>query len=143
MARMSTRIENRRRSLFATLCLLAVVLLHAPLGAAGWTLYSSACCNTTGQCPIHGHHHQAPSRASSENPMECDHQMPGMSMCKMSCCDHADRAAIAPVLFVLPPVVVVFAPSDANTLITSSSTRNELRSIEPLSPPPRFSAMAA
>src|SRR5215467_7154454 len=136
---MNTHLANRRRSLFAIFCLLAVVLLHAPLGAAGWTLYSSACCTGTGQCPIHGHHHQAPSRASSENPMDCSHQASGMSMCKMSCCDHAERATIAPVLFVLPPVVAVFAPSDTIPLITISALRNDLRSIEPFSPPPRLS----
>jgi len=140
---MNTRIENRRRSLFATWCLLAVVLLQAPLGVAGWTLYSSACCTTTGQCPIHGHHHQPPSPATPENPMDCGHQMPGMSMCKMSCCDHADRAAIASVLFVLPPVLTVFALFDTNPLVTISAQWNDLRSTQPLSPPPRLSLVAA
>ena len=133
--------QDRWRSFFATLCLVAVVLLYAPLAGAAWSLNSAACC-TSGQCPVHGYHHQR-APASSRNPIGCGHEMPGMSKCTMSCCHNSDHPAIAPVLFVLPPAVNVSAPSSFKSSITFFKPSNDLRSIEPLSPPPRLFAAAA
>src|SRR5215471_5225414 len=133
--------QNRLRMFFAGVCLVTVVVLYAPLGAAAWSLYSHACC-TTGQCPIHGHRHQ-PSPATSEDPMDCGHHTAAMSMCKMSCCHQSDRPALAPVVFVLPPAVAVSAPSNLKPLVTISMLQKDLRLFEPPSPPPRFFPAAA
>src|SRR6266480_7529183 len=54
---MHTARHNRSRSISASICLLVVVLLYAPLAGARWSSYRSACC-TSGQCPIPAHHHQ-------------------------------------------------------------------------------------
>jgi len=98
---MTFRNQNRWRSFFATLCLVAVVLLYAPVGGAAWLLYSSACCTHGAQCPIHGHHHeQTPD--NPEHAMDCGHKMPAIAQCSMSCCQNPDRPAVAPAIFVLP-----------------------------------------
>jgi hypothetical protein len=139
--RMTIRQQNRWRSFHAIACMFAVALLFAPLVAAAWSSYSAACC-TSGQCPIHGHHHQH-SSSGSENPMDCGHQMPGMAACSMSCCQNMDRPAISPGLFVLPAPLTLAASTIFAPFISLREPQNFLRSIKPLSPPPRFSPAAA
>jgi hypothetical protein len=138
--RMTTRHQNPWRSFQAIVCLFAVVLLFAPLAAAAWSSYSAACC-TSGQCPIKSHHHQHSS--SSENPMNCGHEMPGMAACSMSCCHDLDRLAISPGLFLLPAPVTIYAPSILKSPFDLLEPMNFHRSFKPLSPPPRISPAAA
>jgi hypothetical protein len=138
---MKIQHQDRWRSFFATLCLVAVMLLYAPLAGAAWSLYSVACC-TSGQCLIQGHHHQH-SPVSSRNPMDCGHEMPGRSRCSISCCHNPDRTAIALLVFVLPPEITVSEPCLLKSSITLSKPSNDLHSIEPLSPPPRLFSAAA
>jgi hypothetical protein len=138
---MNPRPQNRFRSLFAMLCLIAVVLLYAPLGGAAWSLYSAACC-TTQQCPIKGHHAQH-SPAASEHAMDCSHDVPAMASCSMSCCQHPDRPAVAPIIFVLPTPPTVSATANLEALAPAPDPRNVLSSTKPLSPPPRISTPAA
>src|SRR5215471_4030166 len=139
---MSLRHQNRCRSLFASLCLVAIALVYAPLGGAAWALYSAACCKLGSQCPVHGHHHtQTP--ASSEHTMDCGHEMAGMAECSMSCCNHPDRPAVAPVIFVLPAPATVSLAANFEPWIAPSGPQRSVFSLEPLSPPPRASALAA
>jgi hypothetical protein len=138
---MTTRQQNRWRSFHAIVCMLAVVLLFAPLAAAAWSSYVGACC-TSGQCPIKGHHHQH-SPAAPENLMDCSHKMPGMAACSMSCCHNPERAAIASGMFVLPAPVTVSAPTISAPFVHLHEPQNFLRSFKPLSPPPRFCPAAA
>ena len=138
--RMTARRQIRWRSFFAVTCLLALVLLYAPLGAAAWSSYKAACC-TSGQCPIPEHHHKSP--AAPANHMDCGHDMhgvPGMTSCAMSCCQDSHRPAVASAIFVLPVPATFSAPSTLPTTIISSRFPDLLRSIEPLSPPPRLTA---
>jgi hypothetical protein len=139
---MQTAPHDRRRFFSASLCLLAVVLLYAPLAAAAWSSYSAACCNTS-QCPIKAHHHQSQkSPASSENHMDCGHDMAEMSACSMSCCQNTVPPAMVSLAFVLPSVVSLADPAIFKTPIESAKPLDFLRSIQPLSPPPRFEAAA-
>jgi hypothetical protein len=138
---MTTRHQDRLRSFKATACLVAVVLLFAPLVGTAWSSYSGICC-TSGQCPIKSHHHQHSSGAS-ENPMDCGHEMPGMAACSMSCCHNLDRAAVSPGLFLLPSPVTISGPSILKSPIDPLEPQNFLRSTKPLSPPPRTSSAAA
>lgn len=138
---MAARRQNAWRSFFASFCLAALVLLYASLGGAAWSLYSAACC-TTAQCPIKGHHHQhAP--AAPGHAMDCGHEMAGMSSCSMSCCQNPDRPALGAIVFVLPAPATVSVHVIFEPFIPLPSVLNFLRSIEPLSPPPRISARAA
>lgn len=139
---MAVQPQNRWRSFFAALCLLAVALLYAPLGGATWLLYSSACCTSGAQCPIHGHHH-APTPTSSQNAMDCGHDMSAMAQCSMSCCHDPDRPAVAPAIFVLPSPVSVSFSTVFEPFLALPSLQNCFSSFEPLSPPPRISSLAA
>lgn len=140
--KMTLRHQNRWRSSVATLCLVAVALLYAPFGAAAWALSSRSCCTSGAQCPIHGHHHmQRP--ASPGHAMDCGHEMAAMGKCSISCCHNPDRPAVAPFIFVLPAPVTVSATATFESLTALSRPENSFTSLEPLSPPPRFSTLAA
>jgi hypothetical protein len=133
--------QNRLRSISAGICLFVVVLLYAPLAGAAWSSYQMACC-MSGQCPIAAHHHQK-TPAAQANHMDCGHDMPGMMACAMSCCHDADRSLITSIAFVLPQSVAVAAPAAIQSPIESANPLDFPRSIEPLSPPPRFLSAAA
>jgi hypothetical protein len=141
---MQTVRQNRLRSIAASICLLTVVLLYAPLAGAAWSSYQSACC-MSGQCKIPAHHHQK-TPAAPANHMDCGHgghEMSGMMACAMSCCHDSERSFFTSIAFVLPPAAAA-APSVAITSpIELAKPVNFLRSIEPLSPPPRFVSAAA
>lgn len=139
---MTAQQQNLWRSFFATICLVAVVFLYAPFGAAAWAVYAKACCTHGAQCPIHGHQHsQTP--AGSEHAMDCGHEMPGMTQCGMSCCQNPARPAVAPAIFLLPALVIVSFSTVFETFMVLPSKQISSNSFEPLSPPPRFSAVAA
>lgn len=139
---MTLRHQNRWRSFFATLCLVAVVLLYAPFGAAAWIISSGACCASSGQCPIHGHHHEQ-MPAGAKHAMDCGHEMSTMAQCIMSCCHNPERPAVASVIFVLPAPVTFSAAATFESLTALSGPQNPVTTLEPLSPPPRFSPLAA
>src|SRR5712664_4255203 len=134
--RMEPSRHKRWRSVSASICLLVVVLLYAPLAGAAWSSYQASCC-ASDQCPIAGHHHQKPPSAPA-NHMDCGHDMPGMMACSMSCCRDSERSMVSAVAFVLPPSVVVVAPAGSKSPIEPAKVMDFLRSLEPLSPPPRL-----
>src|SRR5467141_209576 len=138
---MQTARHDRRRSISASICLLVVVLLYAPLAGAAWSSYQSACC-TSGQCPIPAHHHQKTS-AEHTNHMDCGRDTTGMMACAMSCCHDSDRSLVTSIAFVLPPSVAVAASAAIESPIELAKPLDFPRSIEPLSPPPRFLSAAA
>jgi len=138
---MQTARHNRRRSISASICLLVVVLLYAPLAGAAWSSYQTACC-TSGQCPIPAHHHQKTPPAPA-NHMDCGHDMSGMMACTMSCCHDSDRSLVISIAFVLPPCVAVAASAAVKSSIGLAKPLDFPRFIEPLSPPPRSVSAAA
>ncbi len=139
--RMATVRHHRRRSISASICLLMVVLLYAPLAGAAWSAHQSTCC-TSGQCPIPAHHHhKAPSAPA--NHMDCEHDMSGRMACAMSCCHDSDRSLLTPIAFVLPPSVAAAPAPATQSAIEFAKPLDFPRSIEPLSPPPRFVSAAA
>jgi hypothetical protein len=138
---MQTERQSRRRSIAASICLLMVVLLYAPLAGAAWSSYQSACC-MSGQCKIPAHHHHKTPTAPA-NHMDCEHDMAGVMACAISCCHDSDRSLVTPIAFVLPTAVAA-APSAAVTSpVELAKTVDSPRSIEPMSPPPRFISAAA
>jgi len=134
-------IQRQNRSLCSITCLLAVVLLYAPLAAAAWSSYQAACC-TSGQCPIKEHHHHSSPAAPGKH-MDCGHEMFGMTACSMSCCHDPERAFVASSVFVFPTPITIFEPSAVQAKIAFSKPLDLLRSVEPLSPPPRLFSAAA
>jgi hypothetical protein len=140
-SRMQTARHHRRRSISASICLLVVILLYSPLAGAAWSSYQSACC-TSDQCPI-PEHHQQKAPVVPANHMDCGHDMPGMMACSMSCCHGSDGSMVASIAFVLSPVVTVAVPAPIKSPVELANPLNFPRSIEPLSPPPRFAAAVA
>jgi len=129
---MTLRDQRRQRSISASMCLLVVVLLYAPLAGAAWSSSRSACC-TSGQCPVPAHHHQK----TPANHMDCGHEMSGMMACSMSCCHDSDRWLVTSIAFVLPASVAVDVAAAINSPMELAKASDFPRSIEPLSPPPR------
>jgi hypothetical protein len=133
--------QHRRRSISAAMCLFMVALLYAPLAGAAWWSYQMACC-MSGQCPIASHHHQK-TPAAPANHMDCSHDMSGMMACAMSCCHDSDRSLVTSITFVLPPSIAVAAAAALESSFELAKLLDFPRSIEPLSPPPRFVSAAA
>jgi len=128
--------QDRKRVLAAWVCLLAAVTLYAPLAGAAWWVHSMACC-TADHCPIAQHHHQK-KKASPHSDMDCGHDTGEMMDCSMSCCQDSEKPLVTAVAFVLPHLVSAFAPASVVPATESARAVAILRSIEPLSPPPRF-----
>ena len=128
--------KNARLKFGVYVCLLATVLLQAPLAVAAWNLSSMSCCNGD-HCPLHQHHHQ------KTQPLEMDRGQASdeMTGCSMNCCQLPDKAALTALTFVLPGPGI----STGGYVITGAIgilQSNELRSTrEPLAPPPRFPAV--
>ena len=141
--RMSPSRHNRIRSISAALCLLAVLLLYTPLGTAAWSSYHAACC-TSGMCSIKEHHHQT-APVTPEEHMDCghDHDLGTMMACSMSCCHSNEVPAVASAIFVLPLQVALSAPAALTSAIDFLQVSGSPRLVEPLSPPPRFTSIAA
>jgi hypothetical protein len=70
--------------------------------------------------------------------MDCGHEMAGMTACSMSCCHDSDRSLVASMAFVLPPPAVAAEATSIKSPIELAKPLDFPRSIEPLSPPPRF-----
>ena len=138
---MELQRHKRWRSISASICLLVVVLLYAPLAGAAWSSYQASCC-TSDQCPITGHHHQK-APVVPANQMDCGHGMHGMMACSMSCCHDSERSMLSAVAFVLPSPAVVVTLAGSKSPIEAAKLLDFLCSLEPLSPPPRLDPAAA
>jgi hypothetical protein len=139
--RMESGNHKRWRTVSASICLLVVALLYAPLAGTAWASYKASCC-TADQCLITGHHHQK-APAAPANQMDCGHDMPGMMACSMSCCHDSERSIVSGIAFVLPSPVFAMPPIEIKSPIEPAKLLNFLRSLEPLSPPPRLAPAAA
>src|SRR5690242_413324 len=137
---MLTANQNRWRSITAGFCLLAVILLYAPLAGAAWSSYQMACC-ASGQCKIPAHHHHKIPVAPA-NHMDCGHDMGGIMECTMSCCPDSGNSFVASITFVLPSPMVAATVTATTSPIELAKPLDFLRSIEPLSPPPRVILLA-
>jgi hypothetical protein len=68
--------------------------------------------------------------------------MSGMTSCSMTCCQDSDHAAVTSAIFILPDAMSAPAQAIHTASVTLARPSDLLRSIEPLSPPPRFPAAA-
>lgn len=125
----------------AWVCLVAVVLLWAPLWATPWQTDGLDCCKG-GMCMAHRHAKPdagLPQQAGAEEtPMDCEHHGgSGMSDCSMACCHESGHILATPAIFVMPAPATVCQPSEARTAASSFAPTEFAQSFEPLSPPPR------
>jgi hypothetical protein len=75
--------------------------------------------------------------------MDCVHDLSAMMACSMACCTNTERPAVASAVFVLPTPFQFAAPAGFTSAIKIVNSLDSPRSIEPLSPPPRFVAAVA
>jgi hypothetical protein len=136
-----TKRQKRVQLAAAWVCLLAVALLYAPLVGAALLANGVNCC-AGGVCPIPEHHHHKQQQAAAKEaaPMDCGHEMGGLTSCSMSCCKDPSRPALIPGAFVVPELS--FAPAAGEVLhaVRLASSLEISRFVKPLSPPPRFTS---
>jgi len=95
-----------------------------------------ACC-TGDHCPIEQHHHQK-KQAAPHADMDCGHEMGEMTKCALSCCQNSEQPLVTAVAFVLPDAAFSSAPISIVGVTETAQALEILRSIRPLSPPPRL-----
>lgn len=134
----STPYQKRLRVWSACVCLLATVLLFAPLAGAAWSAHAAACC-TGDHCPIPEHHHRsnAPQQDAS-----CEHQAGDMMACSMNCCQSTEHPLLASLAFLLPDVALLSGPDGLTLLAQDPQAKEFPRSPEVLFPPPRLTSVA-
>jgi len=142
-----------RRKMAAWVCLLAVMFLWAPLWAMALQANGVGCC-ADGFCARSAHGHQKTGRAAAgqpapaETPMECEYHgraakdRPDAMRCSMSCGHENSDLLTAAVVFVLPVTAPVSVPLDATSAPIELTASEFMRSIEPVSPPPRITLSA-
>ncbi len=134
------------KKIAACVCLLAVMLLWAPIWAAALQANGMACCTGT-MCPLHGHspkNHQPARNPSSpaEQPMHCDHSENNSTMnCDMSCCHDQGQTFVASIYFVLPALPAVMLPQQGLASAPAVEPNQILQLSDPLSPPPRNNSL--
>jgi heme A synthase len=129
----STRSQKRLRVSFAWTCLLAAVLLFAPLAGAAWSAHAAACC-TGDHCPIPEHHHRSKAARQDSN---CEHQAGGMMACSMNCCQTVEHPLLASLAFVLPAGALLAGPGGLDLVAQDLQAKEFPRFPEVISPPPR------
>ena len=143
----SARKQERVRVAAAWLCLLAVVLLYAPMAGAAWSTRGTMNCCAGGLCPMAAHHHhrQRGTSAKDPTPMNCGHEMGGPSSAISSCmcsCKIPARTALLPGAFLLPPANDALVSDELSQPARMANSLEISRFVQPLSPPPRFAAQA-
>jgi hypothetical protein len=139
---MRSEFHNRSNRFAASLCLLAVLLLHGPLAAEAWDSARMACC-TGSQCSVasHRHAHNSSSKAASSSQAEdCAHQASAalkVDSCTMSCCHDGERAMIAPGLFLLPQTHIFVGIVQIGFAAVRAKSAEVSFGLEPPLPPPR------
>jgi hypothetical protein len=132
--------QKRKRIVAAWICLLAAVALYAPLAGAAWSAHAMSCCTGGDYCPIAAHHHHQKNQGPQRSEMDCGHDMglSEMMNCSMSCCQESEQPLVTAVAFVLPDVALVTAAAAVTGAADTLHAIEIPRSLQPLSPPPRF-----
>jgi hypothetical protein len=133
------------RKMGAWVCLVAALLLWAPIWAMAFQASGMGCC-TGGLCPAHGRHkaNQATNQQSApaETPMECEHHgdtgQQGAMKCSMSCCEESTDALMAAAIFILPETTAISVLTGSTVAPIELTPTEFMQSIRPPSPPPRF-----
>jgi hypothetical protein len=131
------------RTAGAYVCLLAVLLLWAPMWASAWMARGTACCMGT-MCALHGHGNtRSPGKSEApKNDRECQHPRgTGMVGCDMSCYHKEGASLVSSSVYVLPESVDISAPSETVNSTVASKPEAVLQVFAPPSPPPKGSLL--
>ena len=134
------------RKTAAWVCLVAAILLWAPLWVAAFQTNGMGCC-AAGLCPAHGRHNpeKATERqtASNEASGECEqhqgsgHKHQGAMSCSMSCYHQSGDSLMTAAIFIMPATPTLCRPAGATTADDELTSRAFIPAIKPPSPPPR------
>jgi hypothetical protein len=136
------------RRLGAWACLVAAMLLWAPVWAVACQASGMACCKGM-MCLGRGHTGREgaakpQSVPQKHAPMECNHtSQTGLMTCQMSCCHDQDPPATGAVIFVLPEPMVISSDIEVTPVKIITKTLTLTHFFEPPSPPPRSLSLIA
>ena len=136
------------RKCAASACLLALLLLWAPMWAAALSANGLGCCNGA-ICAARGHSaanqgNVGGTTERSEQPMQCKHAQRGSAVtCDMSCCHQSTPTFLASIHFVLPSPNLLCQPQRAVPAACTLKIAEVFLSSEPASPPPRAIALSS
>jgi hypothetical protein len=141
MKRMRHDSNAAGRRLGACVCLVALMLLWAPLWASALQAAGMACCDGA-MCPLHGHgpkKSSGDSNSAKDAPMAgCEHQGRKATLdCSMACCHPKDQVVTGAVVFVVPSAVEISAPIFISSSTPDLSSSMSSFVFDPTSPPPR------
>jgi hypothetical protein len=131
------------RTVGACVCLIAVLLLWAPMWASAWMARGMACCDGN-MCAAHAHGKtNSPGKSdATKNEMECEHsRSAGMTACSMSCCHEEGASVVRSSVYVLPAPAAVFVPAETVSLRIAVKHDEVLQVFAPPSPPPKASLL--
>src|SRR5271169_661864 len=109
----------------AWVCLIAVLLLWAPMLASAWVAHGMTCC-TGSMCAVHGNGKTDSSAkrqaAKEEAPVECAHSR-GLGMaCRMSCCPD-QSSSVTSTVYVLPKPAITTLSEEIPSLGLAMNSR--------------------
>jgi hypothetical protein len=139
---MRERSKPRLRTTAACICLLALMLIYAPITTATLMTVTGACCSGD-YCPIHGNHHrnqEPPAQTGENSPMDCDHvghSASKVSTCSLSCCHDAQSSVAAAHIFLLAPMTLSIALAPLFSASAAPWTSSKSLAFAPPAPPPK------
>ena len=131
------------RSVGACVCLVAVLLLWAPMWASAWMARGMACCDGN-MCAAHDHAKSGSAGKSdtTKSETECEHsRSAGMTACSVSCCREQGASLVSSGVYVLPELVVVSVPAETLGLAVEVKHDEVMQVFAPPSPPPKGSLL--
>ena len=140
------RCSPLHRRIAACACLVALLLIRAPIATATLMTVTGACCDGD-YCPIHGNHHHTkntPARTNHPVPTDCDHgghSASQVSTCSMSCCHDAQPSVATAHTFLLTPITLTTALAPLFSASATPAANSASLAFAPLAPPPRISRL--
>ncbi|HEY1470655.1 MAG TPA: hypothetical protein VGF61_16555 [Candidatus Acidoferrum sp.] len=131
------------RTVGAWVCLIAVLLLWAPMWASAWMAQGMACC-AGNMCAGHAHGKtNSPGKSgATKNEMECEHSRgAGMTPCSVSCCHQEGTSLVSGGMYVLPEPLGISAPTESVSMSVAVKHDEVLQVFAPPSPPPKTSLL--
>lgn len=130
---------NSVRKFVAGICMLALVLVYAPIASATLVVATGACCDGD-RCPIHGNHHSAPK--TEETGTDCGHHISQLQSCSLSCCQNAEQPAAHAHVYLLMPVTLATNLALITATAPGAAPIKISPAFSPLAPPPKSLALA-
>jgi len=143
--RLKTLGRTLQKSIAALVCLLALLLMYAPMASATLMALSGTCC-AGDYCPIHGTRHAAQNGNAEKNksaPMDCGHENHDtgkMHSCSLSCCQTVEQIAVNVHVFLLTPLAITTSLATLSPAPIARDSSIVSPVFAPQAPPPKHLA---